>query len=533
MAITRKHISYRETGFFSPLVLDYIEQKSSLFTLPLLSPDLSGLKKAIKQRQQFSTNRSALVTHLKQQYEGIELSTPVRDNIERLLASSTFTITTAHQNNLFTGPLYFFYKILHAVRLATYCKEQFPDQDFVPVFYIGSEDADLEELNHIHVGDHTHRWNTSQEGAVGRMKVDQALHSLIQQLEGEWGVLPHGKEWISVLKESYKEQDTIARATLRLVNRLLGRYGVVVLDADAKALKELFKPICSFDLEAGQTESVLTTALSQMKEWGYSSQAFVRPINLFYLQDGLRQRIEKVNDSWVVVGTAIAFSQQQLMQELEQHPERFSPNVILRGLYQSLILPDIAFIGGGSEVAYWLPLIPLFKKMGIPYPTLVLRNSFLLVAAAQSAKLEKFGLEATQLFKSVDKLLEGFYSDADKLNCSLHAEIVQLQEFYRQLAEKAEEVDFTLKGHAESIGKTSERLVRGMEKKLARATKRKYADMEKKLHALKNALFPAEQLQERYENIGVYYARYGNTIFDKILEASTPLESHFTIITLD
>ncbi|MBM3411985.1 MAG: bacillithiol biosynthesis cysteine-adding enzyme BshC [Bacteroidetes bacterium] len=533
MTITSKYISYRETGFFSQLILDYIQKDPALYSLPLFPPDRLGLSKAIIERQQFATNRPAIVAHLKDQYQGIKLANPVRENIESLLQPSTFTITTAHQNNLFTGPLYFFYKILHAIRLAMYCKVQFPELHFVPVFFIGSEDADLEELNHIHVGNLTHRWNTEQKGAVGRMKVDQELLNLIDELAGEWGGLPHGKEWIEMLKSSYQEQDTLARATLRMVDQLFGRFGVVVIDADAKSLKELGKSIFSFDLEAGQTEAAINPTLNQMKEWGYSAQALVRPINLFYLKEGLRQRIEKVNDKWQVVGTTIQFNQQQLMQELEQYPERFSPNVILRGLYQSLLLPDIAFIGGGSELAYWMPLISLHKKMSIPFPVLILRNSFLLVSAEQSAKLAKLGLETRHLFQSIEKLLGDCYTEADKKNCSLKAELIQLQEFYRELAQKAEGVDFSLKGHAEAIGKNGERLVKGMEKKMARAIKQKYSAREKKLLALKTALFPNGKLQERVDHMGTFYAQYGSQLLDHLLEASYPLEPFFTMTTID
>jgi uncharacterized protein YllA (UPF0747 family) len=270
-----------------------------------------------------------------------------------------------------------------------------------------------------------------------------------------------------------------------------------------------------------------------MKAWGYSSQAFVRPVNLFYLKEGLRQRFEKTNDNWQVVGTALQFNKQQILEELDQYPERFSPNVILRGLYQSLILPDIVFIGGGSEVAYWIPLLPLFKKMGIPFPVLLLRNSFLLTSVEQSSALAKINVEAADLFEPISELIKRFYATADKQNSSLSEELAYLQAFYKKLTQKAEALDYTLKAHAESVGKSGDRLLKGMEKKMAKVTKRKYADTEKKLHALKSVLFPSEQLQERYENIGVYYARYGNTIFDKILEASTSLESHFTIVTLD
>ena len=234
-----------------------------------------------------------------------------------------------------------------------------------------------------------------------------------------------------------------------------------------------------------------------------------------------------------MVGTMDQFNKQQLKQELDHHPDRFSPNVILRGLYQSLLLPDIAFIGGGSEVAYWIPLLPLFQKMGIPFPVLVLRNSFLLVSDEQSAKLNKLGLVAEQLFHPLGELVKKFYSHADHQNSSLSDELAWMQDFYGKLSQKAATVDFTLKGHTESLAKKAAHLLVGLEKKMASATKRKYTDAERQIQILKDSLFPKGQLQERYDNMGVYYARYGDQLFDHLIEASHPLEARFTILTVN
>jgi uncharacterized protein YllA (UPF0747 family) len=177
-------IPYRQTGSFSKTVVDYIDQHASLKEFFNYPPTIQGIKKAIEDRKKFNYDRNVLVQELRKQYSAVALSEKTKNNIEALASKNTFTFTTAHQNNIFTGPLYFIYKILHTIKLAEYCKTNLPDTTFVPVFYIGSEDADLDELNHVYVGGEKLTWNTKQTGAVGRMKVDKELIKLIGLMEG-------------------------------------------------------------------------------------------------------------------------------------------------------------------------------------------------------------------------------------------------------------------------------------------------------------------------------------------------------------
>src|SRR5690242_18008405 len=143
MDCTATRLPYRQTGYFSKTVLDYIDQAPAIKPFFSHPPSLAGISQAIEARKNFKTDRETLVRELKKQYTGIKASPKVLANIDSLLAGSTFTITTAHQNNLFTGPLYFIYKILHAIKLSEYLRQSLPACQFVPVFYIGSEDADL------------------------------------------------------------------------------------------------------------------------------------------------------------------------------------------------------------------------------------------------------------------------------------------------------------------------------------------------------------------------------------------------------
>ena len=178
-------------------MVDYIDQDSSLKEFFNYPPTIQGIKKAIEDRKQFGYDRNVLVQELQKQYASVALTEKTKNNIEALASENTFTFTTAHQNNIFTGPLYFIYKIIHTIRLAEYCKTNLPAHNFVPVFYIGSEDADLDELNHVYVGGEKLTWNTKQTGAVGRMKVDKELIKLIGLMEGQLSVLPFGREIVS------------------------------------------------------------------------------------------------------------------------------------------------------------------------------------------------------------------------------------------------------------------------------------------------------------------------------------------------
>ena len=248
MKFNATQISYRSTGLFSVLINDYIETKGTAQSFVNYAASKEGYKKAIEQRASFPTNRKVLVEVLQNQYTQLakevndasvlnsnnnnalnnslntnEAFKLVNDNVHLLLKENTFTVTTAHQPNIFTGPLYFFYKILHTIQLAAELKKQFPQHNFVPVYYMGSEDADLQEVGSYTLAGEAYQWNTKQKGAIGRMKVDDELIKLLQNLEGYWSVKPLGKEAIDILIQAYQKGKTIAEATLHLVHEYFGK----------------------------------------------------------------------------------------------------------------------------------------------------------------------------------------------------------------------------------------------------------------------------------------------------------------------
>jgi bacillithiol biosynthesis cysteine-adding enzyme BshC len=524
-----QRIPYQLTGAFSKIILDYLEGAATLRSFYDIAPNLEGIKQAIVEKKEQHSDRHSLVEALNEQYKGVTAFDKVGLNMSLLEKDTTFTICTAHQPNLFTGPLYFIYKILHAIRLANELKQQFPDYDFVPVYYMGSEDADLSELNHFTVEGKRYEWATTQTGAVGRMHVDQSLLGLIDTLEGQLSIYPYGKEWIDLLRSSFKLEETIQQATFQLVHQLFASYGLIVLIADHPVLKASMKAVFEDDLFHHTAAAIVAETGKRLSEH-YDEQAHARDINLFYLQGAIRERIEKRGDEYIVCNTDIAFTQESLKAELQQHPERFSPNVILRGLYQETILPNIAFIGGGGEIAYWLQLKEIFKHYKVPFPILVLRNSFLILEKTWVEKIQKLGLTLDLIFQPGDALLNYLVQQRSTHDLTLNGKLDSASALYDSIFEQAHSIDPTLSSHVAAVKTQALKRLKEVEKKMLRAEKRKFSDQQRQIEAIKSKLFPKNGLQERVDNIGYYYARWGKECMASIYEHSLGLEQTFTVL---
>lgn len=531
MDCTSTRISYKQTGLFSHLMVDYLDQVPPLRPFFEFENTWDGFDAALKSRQTFNTNREALVQHLNLQYEGLNPNEKVKANIQSLSLSTTFTVITAHQPNLLTGPLYFFYKIIHAIRLADDAEKRHPGFKFVPVYYMGNEDADLDELGHFIINGEKFNWETKQTGAVGHMKIDDALIRLITRVDGQIRVLPHGAELMDRLKRIFQKGKRIQQAMLELVNELFGEFGLVVMIADSALMKKQVIPVFEKELFEEGASPLVTQTTTALDAAGYKVQAHPRAINLFYLGDGIRNRIEKQGDEYQVVNTDIKFTADEIRTELHQHPERFSPNVILRGIYQESILPNVAFVGGGGETAYWLQLKSLFKAYNVFFPVLLARNSFLLLSKKQDTALQNMQLNASQLFLGAEKLMEWLVKRAAGDAVSITNKLEQASKLYDDLKVQATQIDKSLVSHIDALKTQSLTKLSQLEKKFLRAEKRKYSDQRRQLEGIFEALFPKGGLQERVENFMPFYGQFGADWLKNLYDKSGSFEQDFCIVT--
>lgn len=530
MPVSITQLPYSDTGYFSALVTDYLAQHERLQSFYSFAPDINGIEQAITQRDSYKVNRDVLTNTLQHQYRNLEKHEAVERNLELLKEHNTYTICTAHQPNLLTGYLYFIYKIIHAIKLAEELSTKFPDKHFVPVYYMGSEDNDLDELGTFRYEGKKFVWDgDGQKGAVGRMQT-RGLKKILDELFKLLGPPGENCDHLKlILQEAYLEHKTIGAATQYLVNALFGKYGLVVLDPDEASFKREILSIMQDDLLQHSAEPIVTAQAAQLAAH-YKAQAYPRLINLFYLNDGIRERIEKTGDRWQVVDTTISWTKEELQAELNEHPERFSPNVILRGLLQESILPDVAFIGGGAEVAYWLQLKPLFEHYNVFYPVVLLRQSVLWIGSEEAQLRAKMGLETNQLFYPKEELAKDYLSKNSAADWQTIEEKKEIAVTFDRLKQKATTLDSSLKDATEAALAKMNKQLDILEKKMLRAEKRKMEVQLKRIDKLKDKLFPNNSLQERVENFTEYILRYRNGWLDVLKDATQPLIGTFVVI---
>lgn len=529
---TAQHIPYAHTGILTKLVTDYLNMNEKIKPFYSHTADLKGIKAAIESRKKYPTNRRLLHDQLLQQYAGVVNTEKVTENIQLLLSEDTFTICTAHQPNIFTGRLYFIYKIIHVIKTADYLKQQLPQYNFVPVYYMGSEDADLQELGEIEINGDKLNWKTNQSGAVGRMIIDEAFITLMERIGNELSSQPNGTGLIGILKKAYQKGRTIDAATFELVHELFADYGLLIILPDNKQVKSLMISVFTKELTESFSNKILEKTITSFPA-EYTIQAKGRDINLFYLKDNARERIEKTDNGYRINNTSISFSEQGMLQELNDYPERFSPNVILRPLLQEMLLPNVMFVGGGGELAYWLELKKIFESADVPCPVLVLRNSFLIIEKKNSELLDSLSLGVPDIFSSLNDLQKKIISRKNTQADDIGSEKALIEKAYEGIKTVAANADPTLEKHTLALRSGAIKKLEQLEKKMFRARKKTFEAEMRKIEKLKNRLFPENSLQERVENFLPYYAKYGAQFIEEIFDASGVFEQQFCVIIED
>ncbi len=521
---------YSDTGYFSKLVTDYLKNDPKLKEFYTYTFDKDGIAKAIQDRQKRPVDREMLVNTLRHQYRHLTVHENVEKNLQLLSLDNTYTICTAHQPNLLTGYLYFVYKILHAIKLAEEFKGLHPDKNFVPVYYMGSEDNDIEELGTFRFNKDKYVWDgDGQKGAVGRMHT-KGLKNLLHELFKLFG--PPGDncdELIRILTEAYLKHATIADATQYIINELFGSFGLIILNPDVASFKQAILPIIKDDLLHQTAYSIVSQQMEKLSAH-YDAQARPRPINLFYLAEQLRERIEQKGDKWRVLNSNIEWDKEAMLDELNLHPERFSPNVILRGLLQESILPDIAFIGGGAEVAYWLQLRSLFNHYGAFYPLICLRQSVLWIEPLQAKLREHLQLSIPSIFKQEASLIKEYITKNSTDQWQTNEETAAIEKIMNGLKQKASSLDPTLRASSEAVLTKIKHQLMVLEKKMLRAEKKKMQVQLLKISKLKTELFPNNSLQERIENFSGYFLQHGYSFFSTLKDAMHASEPGFLVI---
>ena len=502
-------IPYRKINLLSPLVQDYLSESPELSSFYGRYNTIDNFHDQMEEKSQFPIDRMTLVEVLKKQNQAIDLSDLTQSNIESLESTDTFTITTGHQLCIFTGPLYFLFKIISTINLSLALKKKYPSKHFVPVFWLASEDHDFNEINHINLFGKTIRWDSSQDGAVGRMNLFD-FSSVLEDLNLLMGESQNAERLKAIFHKAYFSAN-LAQATRVLINELFKEDGLVIIDGDDVQLKKSFVDIMKKDIQDHSFYPLIASQSEKLSE-NYKAQAYVRECNFFQLDQGSRKRVLDRLDA----------------KEIDSNAEKFSPNVLLRPLYQEMILPNLAYIGGGAELSYWMQLKTAFESVHLPFPILVLRNSVMLTTPSQIGKIKHLGFSFEDFFSSESYLHKKYIQN--QADVSLESQVESLSEMFHSIKNKFEDKVYEPMIDAEH--QRQKKSLENLSKKLHKVEKQKHEVALSQISKIKISFFPNRILQERHYNFIPYYLKYGDNFIKKLKEELNPLDTNFVVLLL-
>jgi bacillithiol biosynthesis cysteine-adding enzyme BshC len=526
-------VDYNTVDGLSKRDLAFIEQNDILSESITAWASIDAFKEVIEKKSTHFIDRDLLVSVLSKQYAGMQMTDATEHNIASLSSTNTFTIVTAHQPSLFTGPLYYIYKIASIINLSQKLSAAYRDYNFVPVFVSGGEDHDFEEINKVNIYQKQVVWENDESGPVGRMSKDGIDKALAELLDIIGDRSPYAEQLSDLLKNAVDSATNYSEINFHIINVLFGKFGLVYLNMDQAEFKRQFIPIIKDELLNQSSYSIVNSCIDDLESKGLKAQARPREINLFYFKKGIRERIVNEDGKYKVLNTDLSFEEADMLDLIEKSPELFSPNVLLRPLYQETILPNLAYIGGGGEIAYWTERKKQFEHYKLPFPLLIRRNSALQISGGIQKQLGKtpFGLQS--FLSSELELTNLFLKEHVADDFSLSDSKAAIAKIFEELAQKATDVDQSLTSFVKAESTKQIKAIGHIEAKLKKAIKGKNDVQLSRISSVKSKLYPNNKLQERFENFAQYYSAHGDVWISFLVENLNPLERKYSLIELD
>ena len=518
-------LSLKNVIYKNRLLLDFLDGNHNLNSYHNGS-SFETIDKAFYSKRDLSVDkRSILVEVLSAQYH--EINQPIPANVNLLKNKDVYTITTGHQLCFMGGPQFFIHKIISTINISRKLKRIHPDVHFVPVFWMASEDHDFEEISKTSIFGQDFKLNGVEDTiAVGRLK-SELFKPLFEEVKSFF----QNDVKFKVFEEIFSKAltfDNWSQSTRYWVHQLFQDYGLVIIDADDKKLKEQFQSTVELEISKRFVHSNVLESNKQLSSLGYKPNINPREINLFYHENNRRERIKYDGDSYQIGKSE--FTSDELVLKSKSDVERFSPNVLLRPLFQETILPNLAYVGGPSELTYWLQLKETFDGVNLNYPKLILRDHFAFISAKQFEKWKHHGLKAEQLLHDFNDLTAALLMEENKDSLDFSGYHKQIDLLQKDLTKLVIEEDKSLEATVGSSINNMKKSLDVLQGKLKKSIKRKNEQKLNQIQNIQRKIFTNGVLNERKESFIGIYINDPQSYVDLLIENSNPGNPNLNLI---
>lgn len=486
--------------------------------------DFNKLAEKVKSR---TFQRKQLTAILEEQNRNYGCGSKTLGNIKNLKQNQTCAVVTGQQVGLFSGPLYTIYKALTAVKLTEYLNQN-GQGNFVPIFWMASDDHDFAEINHINLLNKNNQIEKIQNDSLSlstklpasKILLTQEINQCVQQLNN----LTHDSEFkdkiISHLSEAYEPDLSYVEAFGKWMTRLFKSYGLIFIDASHQGFKELGKSVFLKEIAENSPSTLCAIETSKkLKQAKYNCQIQLREgiLNLFFTEPE-RQSIGIKEDSYIIKDTQQTYSRDELFALMENKPYLCSPNVLLRPIYQDAILPTVAYIGGPSEVAYFAQMKGIYDRFSIPMPIIYPRKSLTIIESKIKNVLQKHNVNVQDFWHNFDQTIQTIIKKhiPQSIDNFFSTAASHLKQDFQSIKKEIVSIEPDLENSADLTLEKINQQFKYLEKKILKASKKQHDILIQQLHKVKNNLYPANHLQERELNIVPYLIKYGYPFIDKL-----------------
>jgi bacillithiol biosynthesis cysteine-adding enzyme BshC len=528
--MTIESLSRKLFNYYNDTQLKLAESQETLsdfIGLPFSRESISEQVK-LKKKNYSTKNRKVLKAHFEKQYNSVEISDSIRKNIALLENENSFTITTGQQLTLFGGPAFFFYKIMHCLSITKKLNEENPDYHFIPVFWLASEDHDKNEISETNIFTKKFNWENDFNGATGEFLLDENFSMIRNSILDFFSTNDNNE-----IKEhlSHFSGRTLSEGFIRFLTSLFKDYGLLVLDANSKILKNQLIPVFKNEVSQFSTFQNVSKTDTLLLQNGIKPQAKIQPINFFKLSANKRTKITYKENKYYIADEEI--SKENLLLDIENHPETFSPNVFLRPLYQEIILPNIAYIGGPGELSYWMQLKTNFNYNTIPFPLLINRISIYYIDPTLEKKIKNFQFSIRDFINvSFDELKRNYLSSTQEYS-NLNWENIDNHITSAHTESKAifQKSTPEIENFLESEWKNIEKIIDRIKVKVQKQLSTKHDIELKQIEQIKNKLIPDSIPQERYFHFFTFCPNGSLNLMHDLIQEIDPFSTEILVVT--